>query len=245
MGDWLSEAVGGLVNLFGGDGGSWMPDAYSFGVDPLSFDDVGAASVSPDWAMGGGYSLDGASPSGADLMQQVAMRDPSAIGTPVSLGVSDFNGDPMRPLMVNAASNFEPLGRLNADGSIDQSGFARTMNAFGGSLGSAGLNQAASSLMDAANGIKPFSGGGGSGGSGGGNVSMPSISSPTAERISAMPVPQMQTGAVPNTPAPSDTFRPMTLDTAPRSADSGGLARIFQELAARQDPFADARPRGR
>lgn len=178
------------LGFYLGDGGG-LDALYSGGWDYPVMDSYDSPSVLETPGISP-YSLWGDSPSNEQMLQQAAMGDPSAVGTPVSLGVADFNGDPMRELMVNAAQGFTPIGRLNDDGSIDS--FGRSTNAFGGSL---------PRLMDALKGLgRMLPRGGGDGGGGGGGVGMPKIDSPVAERIGALPVPALRDApqAAPFTP---------------------------------------------
>jgi hypothetical protein len=84
--------------------------------------------------------------------------------------------------------------------------------------------------------LPAVSSGGGSGG--GGSISMPTISAPAAAgSVSALPVPPLATVAIPQTPPPANTFRPLVVES-PRLSEpaiSHGLGRLFD------DPYATAR----
>jgi hypothetical protein len=76
---------------------------------------------------------------------------------------------------------------------------------------------------------------------------MPVISAPAAAgSVPALPVAPPATVAIPQTPPPANTFRPLTIDT-PRPMPEGndtGLARLLRAMET-TDPYATVRMRAR
>jgi hypothetical protein len=247
----------GLEDLFNLSGD--YLDAYSLNVAPLFFDSIDVRSPEVLAMMDTGASFWAPEMTTADILAEQFGNGPQR-------GV-DFmlTADRSTPTGEMRASVFEPgergglvpIGFRGDDGTVeDLQGRPIASMGFPGFK-----NDLASSWLRGGGGGGGGSSGGSSGGGGGGrggwggggwgggsdSVSMPVISAPAAAgSVPALPVAPPATVAIPQTPPPANTFRPLTIDT-PRPMPEGndtGLARLLRAMET-TDPYATVRMRAR
>lgn len=199
--------------------------------DLLNLDYGYALDGGPMWDFGtAGYSLSGPEMSTDDILGAQFGMGPMR-GTDYTFGVGGIDDQAMRPSVfeVNASGQHVPLGFRGTDGMVQTlGGFPVAPNPFGidqsGGLPLANLRDALSNLARA--------GGPGAGSGGGGNlgIAMPRVESPVTERIGAVPVPPIQTGAIPAAPPVPEyhpSFQPVPLAQGP-DGDMRGLERLLR-----------------
>jgi hypothetical protein len=236
----------GLEDLFNlwGDYLDAMP-SYSLNVAPLFFDSIDVRSPEVLAMMDTGASFWAPEMTTADILAEQFGNGPQR-------GV-DFmlTADRSTPTGEMRASVFEPgergglvpIGFRGDDGTVeDLQGRPIASMGFPGFK-----NDLASSWLRGGGGGGGGSSGGSSGGGGSDSVSMPVISAPAAAgSVPALPVAPPATVAIPQTPPPANTFRPLTIDT-PRPMPEGndtGLARLLRAMET-TDPYATVRMRAR
>jgi len=236
----------GLEDLFNlwGDYLDAMP-SYSLNVAPLFFDSIDVRSPEVLAMMDTGASFWAPEMTTADILAEQFGNGPQR-------GV-DFmlTADRSTPTGEMRASVFEPgergglvpIGFRGDDGTVeDLQGRPIASMGFPGFK-----NDLASSWLRGGGGGGGGSSGGSSGGGGSDSVSMPVISAPAAaSSVPALPVAPPATVAIPQTPPPANTFRPLTIDT-PRPMPEGndtGLARLLRAMET-TDPYATVRMRAR